>query len=111
MHRDMKHCLSVHTAPGSKFLLMDPIVYRGIVLLTRNTCLYLGGVVAEVQQKRDSLVKDIMQKAMYRTKGFSPANGEGEIDTGHSVEDTMIPIGQGISNWTHEEEEEEENMV
>ncbi|GJQ10484.1 hypothetical protein GpartN1_g2275.t1 [Galdieria partita] len=103
---DMKHCLSVHTPPGSKFLLLDPLVHRGIVLLTRNNCRYLGGVVSEVQRKRDSLVKDIMQRAIYRVEGFQQSSGNAEMDTSR-IGNEMIPIGQGISYWGHEEEEEE----
>ncbi|EME30358.1 hypothetical protein Gasu_22660 isoform 1 [Galdieria sulphuraria] len=108
---DMKHCLSVRTPPGSKFLLHDPIVHRGIILLTRNNCRYLGGVVVEVQEKRDSLIKDIMQQAKYRVEGFQQTSGDKEVDSNH-VDNNMIAIGQGISNWhnNNEEEEEEENI-
>lgn len=106
---DMKHCLSVHSAPGTKFLLHDPLVHRGIVLLTRNNCVCLGGVVVDVQKKRDSLLTEIMQKAMYRVKGFEqPSQSEGGVDN-NSRDEQLIPIGQGISNFDDHEEEEEED--
>eukprot|EP00871_Galdieria_phlegrea_P000892 jgi/Galph1/1803/GphlegSOOS_G494.1 len=96
---DLKQCLSVETPAGSKLVLMDPIVHRGIILLTPETCLFLGGNVLSVQQERDRRIGEIMQKSKYSGR-------ESFLNAKH---DDTVPVGQGIADVLNVDDDEEED--